>query len=363
MANQKHTTQVLYSGLGGHGNVAFSLVENESNQLNNAFLFYGIEPVKSEYINKCNQLNIPFDSILKQPGVDFKSFKKAYTILKSLQSDVVLLHSITLIIPAVIFGFLNNKRIIAIEHNANDAKRKSEWLWSLLAMLFAYKVVYLTASYKSEVKEKLGVFFSNKKAVVIPNGLNTDLYAPTTKVTSDIIKLGMVSRMNVLRDHKTLVLSIKHLMQLLPNQKIKLYIAGNGDTYDETVALVKKEGLEEVITFTGMLNEDEILSLFKSLDIYVHATLAETMSTSLMQALSCGLPIVSANIPGVRNLIEPDKTGILIETKDEILLAKTLKNLIEDKSKQKELSSSARAFALNNLSNKVMFERYLKIIE
>ena len=52
---------VLYSGLGGHGNVFFSLVKADKLQkFEYQALFNGIETVRNEYIQRCNELKIPF---------------------------------------------------------------------------------------------------------------------------------------------------------------------------------------------------------------------------------------------------------------------------------------------------------------
>ncbi|MBK8495622.1 MAG: glycosyltransferase family 4 protein [Chitinophagaceae bacterium] len=56
------------------------------------------------------------------------------------------------------------------------------------------------------------------------------------------------------------------------------------------------------------------MAFLQSLDIYVHASLGETMSTAIMQAMACKLPIVASDVNGINNMIIHGKTGILVPT-------------------------------------------------
>ena len=53
------TIHILYSGLGGHGSVVFSLLEaSEEMQKRSMLVFYGVEPLIPEYIDKCKTMEI-----------------------------------------------------------------------------------------------------------------------------------------------------------------------------------------------------------------------------------------------------------------------------------------------------------------
>jgi len=62
-------TQILYSGLGGHGSVVFSLLDaDKKKEWQPALIFYGIEDVLPEYENVCRKKDIPFLYIRKKSG-------------------------------------------------------------------------------------------------------------------------------------------------------------------------------------------------------------------------------------------------------------------------------------------------------
>ena len=100
---------VLYSGLGGHGNVFFSMVSaDKENEFEYEAVFNGIEDVRQEYIERCNQLGIRWTFVKKQPGLDIKFCKNLVIAIKKTNSDIIFLHGSTQILWAKIAANGNN---------------------------------------------------------------------------------------------------------------------------------------------------------------------------------------------------------------------------------------------------------------
>jgi len=354
-------SQILFSGLGGHGSVVFSLIAADKQQnWENSLIFYGNEQTRTEYVQTCKQNSINFTSVLKKEGASPGSYVAVYKALKAQRPDTVLLHSPALILVAYWYCLLHRARLIVIEHNPIEIKRKSEWACSVLAMFFADKVVYLSDQYAIEMKRKLKWIYKKKKARIIPNGIDTELYRPGNyNSTYDRITISMVARFSHTKDQATLIEAFASLVETNPNYR--LLLAGDGET---------KEGLEKRVSekkiggieFLGMIDETEILHTLQHTDIYVHSTLAETMSTSIMQALACGLAIIATNVDGVNNLINGEN-GLLVEEQNSKELAARIKNLAEDKEMRMRLGRQAREFAKEYLSNSRMFASYNEMVK
>ena len=125
--------------------------------------------------------------------------------------------------------------------------------------------------------------------------------------------------------------------------------------------LIADQQIEQV-TFIGVLDEQELIDYFIDLDIYVHSSLAETMSTSIMQAMACGLPMVCSNIDGINNVIEHGKNGLLVESKNVESLYLALCSLFDDKLLQNDLATGALDYAKANFSNVRMFNQYHQLL-
>lgn len=355
---------ILYGGMGGHGSVVTSIITADKEQkYQHQLLFYGIEDVNTNYIHFAAEHQLKYQFVQKKRGIDIKSYLTVWQKLKLLNPDTILVNSMTLIWLLIVYGFIYRKKIIAVEHNDNTIKTKHEWLCSALACLFAYNVVYLTQKYKEEVKKKLKIIFKEKKTIVINNGIDLEKFKPNelNNKQNNIIIIGMQSRFTPIRDHKTLIDAIKLINDKKKNT-IKLELAGIGETFKEIKKYIEEQQLNNTVQLLGNLDESNLILFLNRLDLYVHSSLAENLSTAVIQAMACRKPIIATNIPGINNLIKDGNTGILFEPKNVNDLTRKLESLIEDKNQRKQISKKALDYAQQHFSSKKMFDQYATLI-
>lgn len=356
-------TQVLYSGLGGHGSVAFSILDGDSSHLTSqSFMFYGIEPTKEEYIQKCKEKNIPFNSVHIAGQFFLFSWISAFLNIVKQKPDVVLLHSTTLF-ALVPFLRLLGIKVIGIDHTPNASKPKQEWAAIYLLKYFASHMVFLTPSHFEEVKAKFGKnFYSPNKTSIINNGIDIQLFKPNeNKKSPPPFNFGMQARFSNTKDFQTLIKAASILKTKKLPVPFKVSLAGDGDTYKSCNQLAVELNVCDVLEFKGMLNENQLLTLLNETHIYVHSSLSETMSTAIMQALSCGLTVIASDIPGNKSLIIDKENGLLFPTKNAEALANLLEDCILRKIDIEEYSIKARNFAELYLSMEAMFNKYYSI--
>lgn len=354
---------VLYSGLGGHGNVFFSMVKGDvSKEIEYEALFYGIENVKQEYIEQCIENNIKYYLAKKKLGFDFKYYKSILCFIKKSNPDIVFLHGSAYILLTRIARFFskNNYRIVVRETQANHLKTKAQWVTLAISMFLADTIVCLTKEFADEISNKLKRLFRKNKIIVISNGIDLKKFKISKKKENNCeFIIGMQSRIVSIKDYTTLLKAFAIVKKINNKSEIiKLKIAGDGDLKTQLIILSKQLKIEKDVIFTGMLNERDLILFLQSLDLYVHASLGETMSTSIMQAMACGLPIIASNVNGINNMVTDGDTGILVPAKNEVLLSEAILNCINDIKLREMLSSNAYDYALNNFSNQIMFKTY-----
>lgn len=354
--------QVLYSGLGGHASVVFSLIDgDQESRWRHSLLFYGIEPLIEEYAQKAIARGIRFDTIKAEAGKPWRSWKLFYFRLKVADADIILLHSNSLLIPAWWYCKRNRKKLITIEHTPNQVKRRGEKWISVLVQYLSDTVVLLTQNYQKELKKILGKHFHQKKTLVIANGIDTSFFVPAAnKKRSDIIKLGMAARFSNQKD-QALLIGVIEKLQEQTNNRFQLWLAGGGEELKNVKKIVKEKGLDDIIFFVGNLDEENLLQFYQRLDIYLHASKGETMSTSIMQAMACGLPIIASDIPGINNLLI-ENTGLLV-THEAVAFANAIRSLTSSHKYADKMGITARIYAENNFSNQQMFKEYNSVIE
>jgi len=357
---------ILYSGLGGHGNVFFSMVSADTaKEYNYAALFNGVEPPREEYIERCVHDNIAWSYVRKKRGLHPGFYLQLYRNIRRASPDVILLHGGIAIIPCRLAKLFsgNIKKILVRETQANHLKNRGDWLRLSLAMMFADKMVYLSEEYRAQVQQKLKWLYKKNRTVVIPNGIDLHLFSPSSELKqSSLFVLGMQSRLVSIKDHSTLFAAFSLLKKQAPDLALQLQVAGDGECKNELVELAKQLKIEKNVVFCGTIGEKELVIFLQGLSIYVHASLGETMSTAIMQAMACGKPVVASDVNGINNMIQHNVNGLLVPPREAEKMAFALMELINNEDLRKRLARSALVFAQENFSNLTMFERYKKAI-
>lgn len=357
---------VLYSGLGGHGNVFFSMVKADTEkEFEYEALFNGVELIREEYISRCEGQNLRWQFLQKRRGIDLGFYKNLVKMIRQSEPDIVILHGSTQVLWAKIAAWLNKRkcRLIVRETQANHLKTRQDWFWLKAALLLSDKLIFLTEEYSAVIKKKLFWLYKTKKTVLIPNGIDLNYFLPQPKMISDHIRIGMQSRIVKIKDHQTLLRAFERLVKDPSNvgRTITLSIAGDGDYRENIAQLAIDLGIADKVNFTGMLSEMELLQFLTGLDIYIHASHGETMSTAIMQAMACGKPVIASAVPGILNMIQDQITGILVPVEDEQAMYTKILQLINDPGLLQQLARHARDYAERNFSNEIMFDKYKKI--
>jgi glycosyltransferase involved in cell wall biosynthesis len=353
---------IAFSGLGGHGNVFFSMADaDKGKQHQFEIIFFGNEEVREGYIQKANQRNIPWYYVKKKPGFDFASYRQIEKIIRQTMPDIIFLHSSSYIFPvkkAIVF--ISKKiKIIVRETQPNHLKTKLNWLGLSVSLITATKVVFLSTEYRDVIRKKLSLFFSERRTAVIPNGVDLEMYKPAEKKEHTGINIGMQSRLSETKDHATLIDAFA--LVLKSSGAAKLYIAGDGVCRAALEKQAQEINISHAVEFTGMLEETALPQFINSLDLYVHATLGETMSTAIMQVMACRLPIIASDVLGVNNMIKHNQNGLLVPAKNAEALSVAVLQFINEPKLADELAANAFTFASENYSNIKMLQRYNEI--
>ena len=359
--------QILYAGLGGHGSVVFSLLDSDKcREWQPVLGFLGIEPMSPTYIDACLTRDIPFSYFAATSGKPWKNWPSIFSWLCASEPEVILLHSVTGLLPCWWFAHSRSVPLIAVEHQANSLKRRSDWLYSFLAMLLADKVIVLTPAYNQELRARLGLFYRSTKVVLIPNGIDTFKFRPSGRpfFSGQIVRLGMASRFTGIKRHDVLVRMMLMLREQVPAINWQLSLAGDGESFSEISQMVQSMGLESCVSLPGQLNDSAMINWFNSQDIYLHASEGETLSTAILQAMSSGLPIVASNVPGIRDLLLGESVcGVLIERQSPQGFAEAVIELINSTAYAEILAQSARKLVVSTYSHTKMFTSYTQMLK
>ena len=358
---------ILYSGLGGHGNVFFSMVEaDEDREYQYEAIFFGIEDIRPEYIKMAEEKGIVWHFVKKKPGLDLGAYRKIAQIIKKSKPEILFLHGGCYFFPAWYAALVTpgKVKIIVREVVPNHLKTTVDWAGLSFALIFAKKTVFLNVEYRNIVKKQMRLLFSDKRTTVIGNGIDLNLFKPNHTTDATCIRLGMQARLSVTKDHATLIKAFHIIVkQGKSDVNFELIIAGGGTQREELEKLAAELLIKDKVKFLGMLKETALPGFINSLDMYIHATLGEMMSTAIIQVMACEVPIIASDVFGVSNMIKNGENGILVPVGDEQTLAEAIQYYLDNPQVRASFAKTAFDFAVNNYSNKLMFKKYKAVFE
>ena len=172
------------------------------------------------------------------------------------------------------------------------------------------------------------------EAVVIPNGIHVEKFEiPQAKPEwSGEKNIGFLGRFN--ENRKGLELLIKSLPKVLAKHPdMKVLVAGPGEK--ESALKLIPQNLKKYFIFLGPLSEEEKVSFFKSISIYVAPnTGGESFGIILAEAMASHTPIVASDLPAFSSLLDGGKFGKLFRSEDSDALASALNEILSSPEKQ-----------------------------
>ncbi|MFN2613096.1 MAG: glycosyltransferase [Solirubrobacterales bacterium] len=141
--------------------------------------------------------------------------------------------------------------------------------------------------------------------------------------------------------------------------QIELTIAGEGPTRASLEQLTEALGITARVRFTGVVGQDEALRLYRACDVFCLPSLAEGLPVVLMEAMSCGLPVLSTSIDAIPELVADGENGLLVEPGDPRALADALRRLGSDPQLRSRLGRAGRATVAERFESGRQAERLL----
>lgn len=134
-------------------------------------------------------------------------------------------------------------------------------------------------------------------------------------------------------------------------------VAGDGPYKNQLINYIKKMNLENNVRLVGKIPHDGIINYYFGSRILVFPTLVhEGLPYSLVEALACGVCVVTSNFGGGATIIEDEVNGLLINPRSKDSIVSAIKKIFANPELEKKLSENGKEFARKNLSLKNMVD-------
>ncbi|WP_164104148.1 glycosyltransferase family 4 protein [Candidatus Laterigemmans baculatus] len=156
---------------------------------------------------------------------------------------------------------------------------------------------------------------------------------------SDIVFVK-IARLFHLKGHDDLITAAAEVVRR--HRQVRFLLVGDGILRDSLERRIERLGLREHFVFAGLVDPSEIPAHLGAADALVHTSYREGLARALPQALIAGLPAVSYDVDGAREVVIDGETGCLVPAADTHRLAAALGRLAEDAAMRERLGRAGR---------------------
>lgn len=261
----------------------------------------------------CNIINIDVDRRSVSVKKDYNLFKKYYKLFKEQKPDMVLTYSIK---PNIYAGL--SARLLNIPYCANITGLGTAFQSQPLATI-------VSALYKISLSKAKTIFFENESNMnvfidrnIIPRdkvcllngaGVNLDEYSYEVMRTSNETRFVFVGR--IMKEK-----GIDELLQAFNRLKrdYKVYLDIIGPFEDDYESLIMDSEKDPRINYMGFLND--VRPHVKKAHALVLPSYHEGMANTILEASAMGRAVITSNIPGCKEGVINNKSGLLVNVKD-----------------------------------------------
>lgn len=353
---------ITQSELGGAQKYCYDLAMNLKNEFEVVFAF-GEQGGKGELAKDLSEVKLKFfivPHLRREISAvnDWLALLEIIKIIKKVKPDIIHLNSSKIsILGSLAAGWIKltkkefRKYKLKIIYTAHGwvfneplpLGKKHFYKWAeKITALFKNKIICVSEFDRQiALNEKIA---SKRKIIIIHNGIEPVKFLikeearKKLNLENEKFIIGAIGNLYPNKGFEYLIEATKILVK--SGLWLKVLIIGGGEAKKKLENIIRENNLEKNIILMGRLKKAyELLTAF---DIYVCSSLKEGLSYTIMEAMFAGLPIIATNVCGNPELVENEKTGILVESKNAKLLAVKIKELYENTELRARLGANAQ---------------------
>ena len=207
---------------------------------------------------------------------------------------------------------------------------------------------------------------SNEQIAVIHNGIDVERFKKTCvgldrelvlrshQLRVDDRLVGSIGELRTLKRHDDFIRAAALILKEFPETQFAL--AGVGEAREQLEKLVAELGLADRFHFLGWLDDaDKLLCV---MDVFVSASETESFGLAIVEAMAAGTAVVATATEGAKEIIEDQKTGLLVPIGDAKRIAESVLDLLKNPEKRhaiatQSVQSAAENFSLNRMVDEI----------
>lgn len=320
---------------------------------------------------KIAALGIPFHDDLLRHRFDALAFRELERVIRSEKTEIVetFAHPNT-----VIFSFLARLRAlvdrVVVSYHAvgTDARGPvvRPYLRPILRRMDAH--IAVAEVQKRQLVEREGLPEENVR--VIYNGVDTRAFRPpgageraavrrTFGLSEADVVLMSVGSLKPVKGIDLLLRSVAPVMRT--HAQAELVVVGDGPDRGALQLLARELDIADRVQFVGL--RADVDALLRAADALVLSSRSEALPTVLLEAMATGLPIVATNVGGVPEIVNAERSGLLVAPEDAAALASALARVVADEALRRTMGTRGREIVESRFRIESMCEKRMALFE
>lgn len=206
--------------------------------------------------------------------------------------------------------------------------------------------------------ERLGI--DKRKISVIHNGVDTTLFAPlASKKNADKKQILWVGRYVTGKGVEYLIEAFSLVQKKIPGSH--LVLVGDGPEKPVIENRIRKLHLHSSVTLIDYLDNEKLPEIYKNSDVFVLPSLMEGVPRTILEAMACGVPVVTTDIPHLVSII--DGAGFVVPPKDPASLSNAIFTILENASLAEQMGQQGRNRIVQDYSWEDTVKKTLRLYE
>ncbi len=196
----------------------------------------------------------------------------------------------------------------------------------------------------------------------IPLGVDTNFFRPGGEKKNAILFVGGLDAAHYFKGVPMLIEAFAKIAANAP--ETELWIVGDGNLRASYETLAAKTGFAGHIRFHGRVSDERLAELYREALIHVLPSVdrSEAFGLVTLAAAASGVPSIVSDLPGVRSLVEPGVTGLVVPPLNVEALADALQTLLSDPDRAAAMGRAARGRAERVYDAKVIDQTVVETV-
>lgn len=203
---------------------------------------------------------------------------------------------------------------------------------------YIWKKSLLTVANSQSLRDLAYKTSRKKKIDIIHNGIDLKRYSDKSDIKMMPPQIIAVGRLNKIKGFDLLIQAVAGI-----KSPCQLVIAGDGPEKENLENLAKMLGIENKVILLGRLEKEQLIHFYQESSIFCMSSYNEGMSNAMLEAIACGLPIVTTQVGGAAELVKGN--GTIVPCGDSFALQSALETLLENPERMKQYSERSLQIA------------------